>query len=210
MSARTRIHPRYRWVVAALIAVPTLVAAPWAYTRLTTASATAQAGTPVEHADAALVLGARVYEDGRPSRFLRERIQVGVDLYLAGEVDVIIMSGDGSDSSGYGEPTVMRRVAEEMGVPADAIIEDPYGVDTYSSCQRARDVYGMQSVVVATQEFHTPRAVWLCEQAGLSAQGRYPHPRPTKSTFYGNAREVAATAKAMLDAWRGREVDAPE
>lgn len=113
-------------------------------------------------ADAALVLGARVWPDGRASRFLRERIVTGVRLYRQGLVDVIIMSGAGEDSSGHGEPKVMRRVAEQAGVPPEAIIEDPLGVDTYSSCIRARDEYGMRSVIVATQEFHLPRAVWLC------------------------------------------------
>ncbi len=197
-----------RWAVAAVVLIPALVAAPWAWTRLTTASSISEAGTAAEHADAALVLGARVYEDGEPSRFLRERVEVGVALYLDGTVDELIMSGDGDDSSGYGEPTVMRALAEALGVPADAIVEDPLGLDTYSSCQRAAEVYGASSVIVATQEFHEPRAVWLCEQAGLEAQGRYPAIRLTKSTVLGNIREVPAIAKAMLDQARGREVSA--
>jgi vancomycin permeability regulator SanA len=204
MSRRTRLHPRYRWLVIAVVALPTLIAAPWGYVRIVTVSALHEAGTPVEHADAALVLGARVYEDGRPSRFLRERVSVGVELYLAGTVDRIIMSGDGEDSSGYGEPSVMRRVAEEMGVPPAAIVEDPLGVDTYSSCRRAQEVYRATSVVVATQEFHVPRAVWLCQQAGLKAQGTYPPVRLTQSTVWGNIREVAAVGKAVIDVMRGR------
>ena len=146
----TRLPPRFRWAVAAVVLIPALVAAPWMYVNLATASSIAEVGAPVQHADAALVLGARVYEDGTPSRFLRERIEVGVALYQAGEVDLLLMSGDGDDSSGFGEPTVMRQVAEAMGVPPAAIIEDPLGVDTYSSCARARDVYGLSSVVVAT------------------------------------------------------------
>ena len=205
MRSRTRLHPRYRLAVAAVVMIPTLVAAPWGYVRMATSRVIHPAGTPAEHADAALVLGARVYADGRPSRFLRERIEIGVRLYLAGDVDHIIMSGDGDDSSGYGEPTVMSTVAQDMGVPAEAIIEDPLGVDTYSSCARARNEYGMTSVIVATQEFHVPRAVWLCQRAGLKAQGRYPSVRMTKSTAYGNLREVAAVSKAVLDVVRGRE-----
>lgn len=204
-ARRRRLHPRYRWLIAAVVAVPTLVAAPWGYVRLATASAISPAGASgVPHADAALVLGARVYADGRPSRFLRERVETGVALYKAGTVDVIIMSGDGEDSSGFGEPAVMRRVAEDMGVPADAIIEDPLGLDTYSSCARASDVYGMNSVIVATQEFHLPRAVWLCGRAGLNAHGEHPEVRFTKSTVVGHIREVPAVAKAVMDVLRGR------
>lgn len=156
-------------------------------------------------ADAALVLGARVWPDGRASRFLRERIVTGVRLYRQGLVDVIIMSGAGEDSSGHGEPKVMRRVAEQAGVPPEAIIEDPLGVDTYSSCIRARDEYGMRSVIVATQEFHLPRAVWLCERLGLEAQGAYPPPILGEHTIRGHIRELGATGKAMLDLARGRD-----
>ena len=128
----------------------------------------------------------------------------GVRLYRAGLVSHIIMSGAGKDSSGHGEPAVMRRVAEEAGVPPTAIIEDPLGVDTYSSCVRARDEYGMRSVIVATQEFHIPRAVWLCQRLGLEAQGAYPAPILTEHTVRGHVRELGATGKAMIDLARGR------
>ncbi len=200
MTRRTRA----RLVVGALVAIPTLAAGPWLYVRVVTAPDIAPVADHETRADAALVLGARVYSDGRPSRFLRERVEVGVRLYEQGLVSTLIMSGDGDDSSGFGEPTVMRKVAEDMGVPPEAIVEDPLGVDTYSSCVRAREVFGANSVVVATQEFHVPRAVWLCQQAGLDAAGAYPDVRLTKSTVKGHVREVAATAKAVIDVLRGR------
>lgn len=196
---------RQRWITAVVVAIPIIVAGPWLVVRAQTAGAMQHASGQFRHADAALVLGARVYEDGRPSRFLRERIDVGVALYRAGFVDRIIMSGDGNDSSGYGETAVMRRVAEESGVPPEAIEEDPLGLDTYSSCVRAQREFAAESVIVATQEFHVPRAVWVCDRIGLAAQGAFPGPRPTKSTIVGHVREVAAVAKAMADVARGRE-----
>ncbi len=200
----TRLHPRYRWILVAIVAIPTLVATPWAVVRVTTGSSTHPSDASFAHADAAVVLGARVHSDGRPSRFLRERIEVGVRLYLDGNVDRLIMSGDGQDSSGFGEPTIMRQVAEDLGVPPDAIVEDPLGVDTYSSCVNAQETFGATSVIMVSQEFHVPRAVWVCDQIGLDAQGAYPPQRLTKSTIVGHAREVAADAKAMIDVARGR------
>lgn len=194
--------------MAAVVLVPTVVAAPWAWVRVATADDVHPADASFEHADAAVILGARVYADGRPSRFLRERVEVGVRLYQGGVVDRLIMSGDGTDSSGFGEPSVMRAVAEDMGVPPEAIVEDPLGVDTYSSCVNARDAFDATSVVMVSQEFHVPRAVWVCSQVGLDAQGAYPPQRLTTSTVKGHVREVAAVAKAMLDVWRGRVPDA--
>lgn len=200
----TRVHGRYRWAIAAIVLVPTIVATPWAIVRFSTASSVRAGDDTFTHADAAVVLGARVYADGRASRFLRERVEVGARLYLEGVVDRLIMSGDGTDSSGFGEPSVMRQVAEDMGVPADAIAEDPLGVDTYSSCLNARDTFGANSVIMVSQEFHVPRAVWICDNIGLDAQGAYPPQRLTKSTVTGHVREVAADAKAMIDVLRGR------
>lgn len=204
LAPMTLLPRRCRRAVAAIVLAPSLIAAPWAIVRISTASAVRPADDTFTHADAAVVLGARVYADGRPSRFLRERVEVGVQLYLNGTVDRLIMSGDGDDSSGFGEPTVMRKVAESMGVPADAIVEDPLGVDTYSSCVNARDTFSAHSVIMVSQQFHVPRAVWVCDRMGLDAQGAYPPQRLTSSTLKGHVREVAADAKAMIDVLRGR------
>ncbi|WP_062519843.1 SanA/YdcF family protein [Demequina silvatica] len=203
--ARARIDTRHRWKVAVLVAVPALAALPWLVVGAQTAAAVRPAASAsFAHADAALVLGARVYADGTPSPYLRDRIAIGVSLYEQGLVDGLLMSGDGEDSSGHGETSVMRALAEEMGVPAEAIVEDPLGLDTYSSCVRAREEYGVGSVIVATQQFHVARAVWLCDEAGLTAQGAYPPPTRTTHTLFGHAREVPAVAKAMIDLARGR------
>ncbi|WP_062302132.1 SanA/YdcF family protein [Demequina subtropica] len=203
--ARTRIDARHRWKIAALVAIPSLLALPWVLvTAETSAAVRPAAAEGFAHADAALVLGARVYADGSPSPYLLDRVTVGVELYQAGLVDGLLMSGDGDDSSGHGETAVMRALAESMGVPSEAIVEDPLGLDTYSSCLRARDAFDVGSVIVATQQFHQARAVWLCEQAGLDAQGAYPAPTPTRHTLMGHVREVPAIAKSMLDLARGR------
>ena len=204
-SGRARIPSRYRWIVAAVVLVSVLAMAPWITFRLQTWTDVGPASGSFDHADAALVLGAKVYPNGTPSPFLRERVEVGVHLYQQGYVDRLIMSGDGHGSSGYSEPAVMRALAEEMGVPASAIVEDPLGLETYASCVRARDTFGAKSVIVATQEFHSARAVWLCDRVGLVTQGAFPPPTRTKHTVFGNLREVPAAAKALLDVARGSQ-----
>ena len=199
-----RLGPRHRWKVAAAVALPILVVLPWVGVTAATAgdvhaegSIPAASADGLRPADAALVLGAGVRPDGTPSPFLRDRVEVGVALYEAGLVDVLLMSGDGDDSSGFGETAVMRDLAESLGVPAEAIVEDPEGLDTEASCIRAREVFGEVSVIVATQQFHQARALWLCEQAGIAAQGVYPPPTPTRHTLTGHVREVAAVAQAL-------------
>ncbi|MGC4174638.1 SanA/YdcF family protein [Demequina sp.] len=203
--AQVRKTARRRWITAILVALFIVALLPWTLIRALTWTDVGPVGGNLDHADAALVLGARVYPDGSPSPFLLERVTAGVELYERGIVDRIIMSGDGNDSSGHGEPTVMRSLAEGMGVPAEAIVEDPLGVDTYSSCVRARDEFGADTVIVTTQEFHVSRATWLCKRAGLDAQGAFPPITLRKGTVVGNLREVPAAAKAWMDVVSGRE-----
>lgn len=187
--------------LGAAVLTPTLLA------RATTASSVRRVDADFTPADAALVLGARAWEDGRPSRFLRERIETGVALFQRGIVSQLIMSGDGIHAHSHDEPAVMTRVAIEMGVPASAITADPRGVDTYSSAYRARHTYGITSVIAVSQEFHLPRAVWLCWRIGIAAEGAYPPVLVREHTAMGYVRESAATVKAMLDVAQRRVPD---
>ena len=128
---------------------------------------------PVEHVPAApvaLVLGAQVYPSGMPSRFLRARLDLAEVLLRRGIVDRLLLSGD-AGAPEYDEPAAMRAYLLATGVPDDRLVLDPYGLDTYDSCVRARDVYGVQRVVVVTQDYHLPRAVGTARLIGLDAFG---------------------------------------
>jgi vancomycin permeability regulator SanA len=198
-----RIRPRYRWIIALLVLVPAVVAGPWGYLRYATWGHILEPGTTPSHTDAALVLGAKVGEDGEPSPFLRERVEVGSRLYLDGVVDVVVMSG-ATHAGGYDEPATMRDLALEMGVPADAIVLDRGGIDTFASCANAAGPLALGSVIVVTQEFHVARATWLCRQDGLEARGLYPPIQGRAGTVTGNIREIGADWKAVLNVWGGR------
>lgn len=114
------------------------------------------------------------------------------------------MSGDHSRVD-HDEVTAMAAAAEAAGVPASAIVADHAGFDTYSSCYRARSVWGLDRVIVVSQGFHLPRAVWLCQQLGLDADGVAAGDAGHRSTAgYGALREVLAVDKAVLDVVRHR------
>ena len=88
-------------------------------------------GRVVGSVDCALVLGAGVRDDGSPSDVLRDRLDEALDLYRAGRVAKIIVSGD-HQTTHYDEPNAMRAYLEANGVPAPAIFMDHAGLDTYS------------------------------------------------------------------------------
>jgi SanA protein len=121
-------------------------------------------------ADAALVLGALVNPDGSMSAMLQDRVDRAVELWRSGKVESIIVSGDHGQWT-YDEPTAMRLALQRAGVPDRKIFTDHAGFDTWASVVRARKVFEARSVVLVTQEFHLPRALYLANAAGLEAQG---------------------------------------
>lgn len=157
----------------------------------------------VPAARVALVLGARVYPDGRLSSMLRDRVDQAVALYQAGKVDKILVSGDNS-SDEYNEPGAMMARAIAQGVPAADVQPDYGGRRTYDSCYRARAIFGVEDAIIVTQQFHLPRAIFLCESLGISATGviadRQLYSR--RAVTWSELREVPATFLALIDAIR--------
>jgi len=181
-------------VGAAALLGPSLAARAW------TASAVHPASSPLlRPADAALVLGARVWPDGRPSRFLRQRVEVGAQLFHRSLVTRVVLSGAAANREGLDEVDAMRRTALGLGVPPEVLVLDPDGVNTAASVRHAASLPdGAGSVIVCSQEFHLPRAVALARLAGLDAQGAYPPVLVRKHTGIGYVREVPATWKALV------------
>ena len=148
----------------------------------------------VPPAQTAIVLGASVVR-GKPSPVLRERAFGALELYRAGLVETILISGDGRERS-HDEVIPVQDLLIERGVPEEAIRLDRSGFDTYSSIHRARDVYGVESAIIATQDFHLPRALYIAKSLGLTAYGLV---RPGGETWGDYLRETPASWKAYLD-----------
>jgi SanA protein len=157
----------------------------------------------VPHAQAALVLGAQVLPSGRPSDMLVDRVKAAEDLYRAGRVDKLLLSGDHSRVN-YDEVGTMRRMMLADGIPAADIFTDHAGFDTWDSATRAKRVFDVDSAVVVTQGFHMARALYEARHAGLDATGFIADRRN-----YGRvmprlkAREALARVKAFGDVLTG-------
>ena len=121
-------------------------------------------------ADAILVLGARVWDNGQPSGILKDRINTGILVYETGASDRLLMSGDHGTET-YDEVNAMKTYAVEAGVPSDDVFMDHAGFSTYESVYRARDVFRVKTVVIVTQRYHLYRALYIAERMGLTAYG---------------------------------------
>jgi len=121
-------------------------------------------------ADAAVIFGARVYASGVPSPLLADRIRTGVELYRAGLVPTLVMSGgDGAD--GFNEALVMRDEAIAAGVSPAAILVDPAGVTTEATVANAIALLWDHSVppslIAVSQAYHLPRVQLSFATAGI-------------------------------------------
>lgn len=160
----------------------------------------------VPEAPVALVLGAQVFDDGRPSGFLEARLALAKQLYDAGKVRAILVSGDNGRAT-YDEPSGMRDWLIAHGVPGNRVIADYAGFDTYDSCQRAIRIFGVDRLTVITQSYHIARAVTLCRQAGIDANGVFDDTARQYPGYWAKAvvREQGACVKALLDVLLGRD-----
>ena len=149
----------------------------------------------------AIVFGAGLWRDGTPTPVLRDRVETAAELYFAGKVNILLMSGDNRFLS-YNEPGAMKQYAINLGIPEAAIVLDFAGRRTYDTCYRAKHIFGVDRAVLVTQAFHLPRALYLCRQFGIEATGVPANHR--KYSFhlrlFWRLREMFATPVAIWEA----------
>lgn len=185
-------------VIGALLAAAAVVGPAWYIKTVTDDRIKTVDDVPAQ--PVALVLGAEVYADGQPSRYLSARLDVAYQLFTAGKVKAILVSGDGA-SRHYDETSGMRDYLLERGIPAKKVIMDPSGFDTYDSCVRARQVFGVTKAIVVSQTFHLPRSLAICRAIGIEAWGVGDETVKTNTEMwtYGNLRELGANLKMVWD-----------
>ncbi len=156
-------------------------------------------------APVAIIFGAGLTRSGEPTAILKDRVETGAQLYFAGKVQKLLMSGDNRFLN-YNEPEAMRQYAMSLGVPSVDIVLDYAGRRTYDTCYRARAIFGLDSVLLVTQGFHLPRALFLCNAVGLQAVGveaNNHHYWPPLLLIW-NVREQLATVGAFIDVYVSR------
>ncbi len=148
----------------------------------------------------AIVFGAGLRRDGQPTIVLRDRVAMAAQLYAAGKVKKILMSGDNRFID-YNEPQAMREYAWSLGIPDEDIVLDYAGRSTYETCYRAKAIFGLDEAILVTQRFHLPRALYTCHALGIKAVGVAAdwHPYRRSAHLFWQLRELFATLNAFWD-----------
>lgn len=145
-----------------------------------------------------IVPGASVLPSGKPSDVLTDRLIMAHALYGAGKAQKIFLSGDGRLEE-YNEVVAMHAYLADAGVPEDVLVDDPAGYDTFATMQHAAATFGEVPVVIATQTFHLPRAMYLAQNVGMDAYGVAAERQPYVKDDLFAARERFANVKAFID-----------
>jgi SanA protein len=140
------------------------------------------------------------------SSMLTDRVARAAELWEAGKVDRILVSGDHGQWR-YDEPDTMRQALQAAGVPDKVIFTDHAGFDTWATMVRAEQVFQVRDAVVVTQGFHMERALYLADQAGVDATGLIADRQDYGSQHVNShVRELLARVKAVGEANLGTDV----
>jgi SanA protein len=152
----------------------------------------------VPSTETGLILGATVWENKIPSDILADRLLVGIHLYKNGKIKKIIVSG-ADDSEYYNEVQVMKNFLLQHAIKEQDIIMDHAGFTTYHSLYRAKTVMSLNSLIIITNRYHLPRALYIAHELGINATGVDSDLRRYTGDIFNNFREFFARIKANID-----------
>jgi SanA protein len=148
--------------------------------------------------DVAILLGAgKLLRNGKENLFFKYRIEAAVELFRAGKIKHIIVSGDNHNKE-YDEATDMRNELIASGVPDSCITLDYAGFRTHDSMVRCLKIFGQKNITVISQEFHNERAIFIANYYNMNAIAFNAKDVPTFS-IRNLFREYFAKLRAILD-----------
>ncbi len=146
-----------------------------------------------------LLLGTgKLLRNGSRNEYFFNRIEAARQLYENKKIKYIIISGDNS-RVGYDEPSDMKNELVALGIPDSVIFLDYAGFRTFDSVIRAKEIFGQESFIVISQEFHNERAVFIARQNAIRAYGYNAKAVNAYSGFKTNLREFLARDKVFVD-----------
>ncbi len=146
-----------------------------------------------------LLLGTSKYlVDGQVNRYYQYRINAAVQLFKAGKIQFILVSGDNATLS-YNEPGTFRQDLIKAGIPDERIFLDYAGFRTLDSVVRCKEVFQEEDIIIISQRFHNERAVFIALNKGIQAHGFNAQDVGRRSGWRIHLREIFARVKTVLD-----------
>ncbi len=152
-----------------------------------------------------LVLGTSKHaKEGGDNLFFTYRMEAAVELFRAGKIQHILVSGD-NHTKWYNEPSSMKKVLMKKGIPSEKIHLDYAGFRTLDSVIRSKKIFGQDSITIVSQDFHAERAVFLAQKNGIKAVGYSAKDLSQGGLQSTHLREYLARVRAVIDVIIGKE-----
>ncbi len=145
-----------------------------------------------------VVFGTSPWIGDRENLYFRYRIDAAAELWKAGKLRCILVSGDNENRS-YNEPEYMIEALVEAGVPEEMIAADYAGFRTLDTVYRAKEVFGAERVTFISQQFQNERAAYLAKAKDLDFVGYNARDVEGSGGFKTKLREIGARLKMWLD-----------
>jgi vancomycin permeability regulator SanA len=124
-------------------------------------------------------------------------LEKGISLYEQNTSNKLLVSGDHGQEN-YNEVSVMKQYAIDAGIPSNDVFMDHAGFSTYDSMYRAREVFCAKKVIIVTQAYHLPRALYVANALGLDAYGVAAESQSYAGQAYRDFRELLARNKDFI------------
>ena len=152
-----------------------------------------------------LLLGTAKYlSNGHRNLYYTFRVEAAVNLYKAGKIKYIVISGDNSRKE-YNEPDDMRNDLMAAGIDSSHIFLDYAGFRTFDSIVRLKEIFGQEAVTIISQPFHNERAIFIASKENMNAIGFNARDVNAKAGVKVQAREKFARVKVFLDYLFGKK-----
>jgi len=126
----------------------------------------------LQKADAILVLGFKVNEDGNLSPTLKSRVDKGIELYKNGFAKYIVFSG-GAVSNRHTEAQAMMDYSIKSGIPKQFVFAEKKSQNTVENVFNSNFIFNTikaKKIIVVTSAYHTKRAKRIFEDYNYETQ----------------------------------------
>jgi vancomycin permeability regulator SanA len=161
------------WLKSLGVSALTLILCAWVINAYVVVKAKASTFANPEAApavEAVIVPGASVYRSGKLSPVLRQRME-GAVKYLALHKGVKLVLSGHAIPHGYNETVAMAEFARANAVPPEDILVDEKGRSTYVTLLNFRRSSPIRVILIVSQDYHLPRALYIAQSMGFAASG---------------------------------------
>ncbi len=120
--------------------------------------------------EAVIVPGASVFRSGKLSTVLKQRMDAAIQFLAIHKGIKLILSGH-AIPHGYNETGPMLEFARRNAVPLENIIVDEKGRSTYVTLLNCRRNYSFRKILIVSQDYHLPRALFIAQSLGFQSSG---------------------------------------